>query len=161
MFTAVWAQPPTVFERSVALRVRFERLSLPLGSNFLIIAPPECSFVLVLQTERETETERETFTAESFNRGRAKVSMSSINSALMPKTNGKEGQINHWFTSLLFIGASTKFNCLNCSLSCLSVVVIINVMVLSGDLWYFSQRETIFLRFIKHQCDLWTWISHF
>lgn len=46
VFTAVWAQPPSVFERCVARRVRFERLSLPLGSNFLIMAPPERSLVL-------------------------------------------------------------------------------------------------------------------
>lgn len=51
MFTAVWAQPPSVSERFVARRVRFERLSLPLGSNFLIITPPERALVLVLQRE--------------------------------------------------------------------------------------------------------------
>lgn len=51
VFTAVLAQPPSVFERFVARRVRFERLSLPLGSNFLITAPPERSFVWVLQRE--------------------------------------------------------------------------------------------------------------
>jgi len=48
VFTAVWAQPPRVSERCVARRVRFEQLSLPLGSNFLIIAPPQRSLVLVL-----------------------------------------------------------------------------------------------------------------
>lgn len=46
VFTAVWAQPPTVFERFEARRVRFERLSLPLGSNFRITAPPEHALVL-------------------------------------------------------------------------------------------------------------------
>lgn len=51
VFTAVWAHPPTLSERFVARRVRFERLSLPLGSNFLIIAPPEHPIVLVLQRE--------------------------------------------------------------------------------------------------------------
>lgn len=48
VFTAVWAQPPSVSETCVARRVRFEQLSLPLGSSFLIIAPPKCSLVLVL-----------------------------------------------------------------------------------------------------------------
>ncbi|TNN63450.1 hypothetical protein EYF80_026300 [Liparis tanakae] len=43
VLTAVWAQPPRVLERFAARRVRFERLSLPLGSNFLITAPPEHS----------------------------------------------------------------------------------------------------------------------
>lgn len=66
VFTAVWAQPPTVFERCVARRVRFERLSLPLGSNFLITAPPEHSLVRVLQRDRE----RIIVTTESINRGR-------------------------------------------------------------------------------------------
>lgn len=47
VFTAVWAQPPTVFERFEARRVRFERLSLPLGSNFRITAPPERALVLL------------------------------------------------------------------------------------------------------------------
>lgn len=56
VFTAVWAQPPSVVERFVARRVRFERLSLPLGSSFLITAPPERSLVLVLQRERTTVT---------------------------------------------------------------------------------------------------------
>lgn len=55
VFTAVWAHPPSVFERLVALRVRFERLSLPLGSNFLITAPPQCSPVEVLQRENDSE----------------------------------------------------------------------------------------------------------
>lgn len=40
VFTAVLAHPPSVFERFDARRVRLERLSLPLGSNFLIIDPP-------------------------------------------------------------------------------------------------------------------------
>lgn len=55
VFTAVWAQPPSVSERCVARRVRFEQLSLPLGSNFLIIAPPQRSLALVLWRDREQQ----------------------------------------------------------------------------------------------------------
>lgn len=55
VFTAVWAQPPTVLDRCEALRERLERLSLPLGSNFLITAPAELPLVLVLQRERKKE----------------------------------------------------------------------------------------------------------
>lgn len=54
VFTAVWAQLPSVSETRVALRVTFERLSLPLGSSFLIIAPPERSFGPDLQRQRDT-----------------------------------------------------------------------------------------------------------
>lgn len=43
VFTAVLAKPPSELDSLEARRVRFERLSLPLGSNFLIIAPPERS----------------------------------------------------------------------------------------------------------------------
>lgn len=66
VFAAVWAQPPSVFETFVARRERFERLSLPLGSNFLITAPPECSFTLFLWRE-------ECDKAESTNREEGKL----------------------------------------------------------------------------------------
>lgn len=49
VFMAAWAQPPSVLERFPARRVRLDRLSLPLGSNFLITAPPQLPFALVLK----------------------------------------------------------------------------------------------------------------
>lgn len=57
VFTAVWVQPPSVFERFVARRERLERLSLPLGSNFLITAPPEHSLVPFLQRQKHNKSE--------------------------------------------------------------------------------------------------------
>lgn len=53
MFTAVLAQPPSASDRFVARRARLDRLSLPLGSNFLITAPPQVSFALVLKVEKQ------------------------------------------------------------------------------------------------------------
>lgn len=56
VFTAVWAHPPSVCETFVARRDKFERLSLPLGSNFLITAPPECSFTGFLRRKKHDES---------------------------------------------------------------------------------------------------------
>lgn len=55
MFTAVLAQPPSVSDRFVARRARLDRLSLPLGSSFLITAPPQVSFALVLKVEKQVK----------------------------------------------------------------------------------------------------------
>lgn len=68
MFTAALAQPPSASDRCVARRARLDRLSLPLGSNFLIMAPPQVPFALVLKAAEGKKAKREIHTkAELWN----------------------------------------------------------------------------------------------
>lgn len=102
VFTAVWAQPPRVCETFVARRDRFERLSLPLGSNFLITAPPDGSLTLFLRRKKHDEWDdtsgaRERTNKQKKNR-RNKVPSAIRDQRLMAKKNKKPNK--------------EKFNCL-------------------------------------------------